>query len=83
MIMFDRPEEALRSFYELVTGDATRQRLSRNAERSGFFRALDGALRDHPLPPFSAIARYLAPGGTLLTDDETGLHLVMFALRRK
>ena len=83
MITFNRPEEALRVFYELATADATRQRLSSGAENNAFVRVLDGALRDNPLPPFSAIARYLAPGGSLLTNDETGLHVVIFTLRRK
>lgn len=83
MIAFDRPEESLRLVYELATADATRQQLSNRAERNGFFRAMDGALRDNPLPPFSAIARYLAPGGSLMTSDETGLHYVNFTLRRK
>ncbi len=83
MIAFDRPEESLRLVYELANADATRQRLTNRAERNGFFRALDGALRDNPLPPFSAIARYLAPGGSLVTSDETGLHYVNFTLRRK
>jgi hypothetical protein len=83
MISFERPEESLRLVYELATADATRQQLSNRAERNGFFRALDGALRDNPLPPFSAIARYLAPGGSLMTSDESGLHWVNFTLRRK
>jgi hypothetical protein len=83
MIAFDRPEEALRLLYDLATAEATRERLSRGAERSGFFRALDMALGANPLPPFSAISRYLAPGGSLVTNDETGLHYVNFTLRRK
>jgi hypothetical protein len=83
MIAFDRPEEALRLLYELATAEATREQLSRGAERNGFFRALDGALRDNPLPPFSVISRYLAPGGSLITNDETGVHYVNFTLRRK
>jgi hypothetical protein len=83
MITFNRPEEAMRLMYELATADATRDRLSRGAENSAFARALDGALRDNPLPPFSAISRYLAPGGSLLTNDADGLHWISFTLRRK
>jgi hypothetical protein len=83
MIAFDRPEESLRLIYELANAEATRQQMSNRAERNGFFRVLDGALRDNPLPPFSAIARYLAPGGSLMTSDATGLHYVNFTLRRK
>jgi hypothetical protein len=83
MIAFDRPEESLRLIYELANTEATRQQMSSRAERNGFFRVLDGALRDNPLPPFSAIARYLAPGGSLMTSDATGVHYVNFTLRRK
>jgi hypothetical protein len=83
MIAFDRPEEGMRLWYELATGDTSRQRLSQGAENNRFFRALDDALRDNPLPPFAKIARYLAPSGSLLTNDESGLHYVSFTLRRK
>jgi len=83
LIAFDRPEEALRLWYEIATAETTRQRLSQGAENNRFFRAVNDALRDHPLPPFAVLARYLAPSGSLLTDDETGLHYTSFTLRRK
>jgi hypothetical protein len=35
------------------------------------------------LPPFEVLQRYLAPGGTVVVDDETGLHYTDFSLRRK
>ncbi len=78
LIAFDRPEEALRLWYEIATAETTRQRLSQGAENNQFFRAVNDALRDHPLPPFAVLARYLAPSGSLLTDDETGLHYTSF-----
>ncbi len=83
LIAFDRPEEALRLWYDIATADTTRQRLSQGAENNQFFRTVNDALRDHPLPPFAVLARYLAPSGSLLTDDESGLHYVSFTLRRK
>lgn len=83
LIAFDRPEEALRLWYEIANAETTRQRLSQGAENNRFFRAVNDALRDHPLPPFAVLARYLAPSGSLLTDDETGLHYTGFTLRRK
>lgn len=83
LIAFDRPEEALRLWYDIATADTTRQRLSQGAENNQFFRTVNDALRDHPLPPFAVLARYLAPSGSLLTDDESGMHYVSFTLRRK
>jgi len=83
LIAFDRPEEALRLWYDIATADTTRQRLAQRAESNQLLRGVNSALQDHPLPPFSVLARYLAPGGSLLTDDESGLHYVSFTLRRK
>jgi hypothetical protein len=83
LITFDRPEEGMRLMYEMATSDDVRQRLSARAENNQFFRALQNALKEHPLPAFSVIAQYLAPGGGLLTNDETGFHYTGFSLRRE
>ncbi|TVS20821.1 MAG: hypothetical protein EA424_02025 [Planctomycetaceae bacterium] len=83
MLAFDRPEESLRLLYELATGDTTQQQLRSQADNNPFFGALDGALRENPLPPFAVIARYLAPGGSLITNDATGFHYTSFTLRRQ
>ncbi|MCO6454603.1 MAG: hypothetical protein J5I93_04810 [Pirellulaceae bacterium] len=83
MIYFDRPEEGMRLLYDLVTGDATRQRLGQAAESNGFFQALNNALNDNPLPPFHQIARYLAPRGGMVINDSTGIHYTMFGMRRE
>ena len=83
MLSFYRPEESLRLMYELAISDTTRQRLESQAENNRFFGALDGALQDNPLPPFAVIARYLAPGGSLITNDATGFHYTSFTLRRR
>lgn len=83
MVSFARPEESLRSFYDLATSPSSRRRLEEAAPTNPALRALHEALRDHPLPPFSEIAKYLAPGGGMLVSDETGIHYVSFALKRE
>ena len=83
LIAFDRPEEALRLWYDIATADTTRQQLTQRSENNTLLRGVNTALQDHPLPPFSVLARYLAPSGSLLTDDDSGLHYVGFTLRRK
>ncbi|MBN2023082.1 MAG: DUF3352 domain-containing protein [Pirellulales bacterium] len=82
-IGFDRPEEGLRFVYGLATADKTREFLRSEAENNPFFSSINTALDEHPLPPFAVLVRYFAPGGTLLIDDETGLHYTAFSLRRK
>jgi len=83
LLSFTQPEEGMRLLYDLATADTTRQRLSSGAEGNAALRSLDKALRDNPLPPFAVIAKYLAPGGSLLTNDESGFHYTSFTLRRK
>ncbi len=83
LVTFSRPEEGLRFWYEMAQAEQSRQRLSKAGENNKFFRSLDDALTKHPLPPFASIAKYLAPGGTVITNDETGFHYFSFTLRRK
>jgi hypothetical protein len=83
MIQFNRPEEGMRLLYELATARSTQTRLANQAEDNPFFRALNDAVTKNPLPPFAVIAQYLAPGGAIVTDDETGIHYTAFGLRRE
>ncbi|GIW92163.1 MAG: hypothetical protein KatS3mg110_0204 [Pirellulaceae bacterium] len=83
LVAFARPEESMRFLYELATAETSRRRLSQAAENNGFFRAIDSALQEHPLPPFEVIAKYLAPSGSVMVSDETGFHYVAFALKRE
>lgn len=83
LITFNRPEEGFRMLYELATAKSTQSRLATQAEDNRFFGALNNALTKNPLPPFAVLAQYLAPGGGLITDDETGIHYTAFSLRRE
>ena len=83
MISFSRPEEILKSLYELATKGSTLDALSRGAEDNRFFRVLDRAVQDSPLPDFEEIAKYLSPRGAMTISDETGLHTISFSLKRK
>ncbi len=81
-ISFGRPEESLQLFYELARDPKNRERLKGLAENNGFFKALLSALESRELPPFSVIAKYLAPSGGFLVEEDTGLHYMTFSLRR-
>lgn len=83
VIQFQRPEEGMRFWYDLIQSESTRQRLGRLAQRQPLWGAVDQALKDHPLPPFAVLAQYLAPGGGMLVSDETGLHYMSFSLKRQ
>jgi len=83
MVSFNRPEEAMRFLYDLATSDRVQQQLARGAENNRFFKSIDSAMKQNPLPPFAVLQRYLAPGGAMLVDDETGIHYMAFSLRRK
>ena len=83
MISFERPEEGLRFAYDLITGESTRASLAAQAANNRFFRSIDTALNENPIPPFEVLRRYLAPGGAMFVDDGTGIHYTAFSLRRK
>ncbi len=80
---YSRPEESLQLFYELARDPKNRDRLRQVADNNGFFKALLAGLDKRELPPFSVIAKYLAPAGGFLVDDDTGLHYMSFSLRRE
>ncbi len=83
LVTFSRPEEALRMLYDLATSDDTKTFLSSRSEENPFFRTVNTALDDNPLPPFTKIADYFAPGGGMITNDETGFHYTAFSLKPK
>ena len=83
MVQFSRPEEGMRFWYDLAAAEDTKRRLTKQAENNGFFRSVDQALKDHPLPPFSVLEQYFAPGGGMMVNDETGLHYMTFTLKRQ
>ncbi len=82
-LSYARPEESLQLFYELARDPANRERLRQVSANNGFFIALLAALDNHQLPEFSVIAKYLAPSGGFLVDEESGLHYMSFGLRRE
>lgn len=82
MLMFSRPEEQMRQMYDLAQGDGARQALATQARNNPFFQSVEKALQDNPLPPFSVFSKYLAPGGGIVTNDETGFHYTSFGLKR-
>ncbi len=82
MFSFHRPEEALRFMYGLATADSTRQGLERRGETNPFMKDLNKALNENPPPPLSVLQKYVAPGGTVMVSDETGIRYTSFTLRR-
>jgi hypothetical protein len=81
MLSFDRPEEGMRFLYDLATSDRTKERLQQGG--SLLIKSINSSMQKQPLPPFSVLQKYLAPGGSLVIDDETGIHLMNFTLKRK
>ncbi|HEY1068217.1 MAG TPA: hypothetical protein VGE52_18985, partial [Pirellulales bacterium] len=75
--------EGLGFLYGLATAESTRKNLTGAAENNPFLRSVDEALNENPLPPFEVIKSYFAPGGSLVTNEDSGFHYMAFTLRRK
>lgn len=82
MISFARPEEAMKYGYDLLQSKDVREQISRMSEDNPFFTALDKSLSENRFPPFEVIAQYMAPAGSVVTNEESGFHYVSFGLRR-
>ncbi|MFN0020539.1 MAG: hypothetical protein ACKVP0_19955 [Pirellulaceae bacterium] len=83
MVQFSKPEEALRFVYELIRAENTQKGLESASENNDFLKGVNKALKDNPLPAFSVLAKYFAPGGGMIVNDETGYHYMTFTLKRK
>jgi hypothetical protein len=83
LVQFTRPEVGMKLLYDLALSEDTQGALARQAESNQFFGRLERAMKDNPLPPFSVIARYFAPAGAMMVNDETGFHYTGFTLKRK
>ena len=82
MLRFQRPDESLKVLYELVRTPEFREEIHKNRETNPFVNALHTALEDDAFPPFEVILEYLAPSGSILVNEDSGLHHVGFALKR-
>jgi hypothetical protein len=83
MLSFDRPEESFRYMYDLATTKGSLSLFQRQWGNNPFFKTVNSSLEKQPLPPFSVIQKYLAPGGSIVIDDETGIHIMGFTMKRK
>jgi hypothetical protein len=83
MLTISRFEETVRQWYDLLTAERTRELIEENKEDNPVLSALSDALDEHTLPPFEALAPYLAPGGAIIYDTDTGYHAIGFTLRNE
>jgi len=80
MISYDRPEIGMKMWYDIANAASTREALA-DRENNEAFQVLNKALEDTPLPPFEVIKRYLAPGGAVMMNNESGFHYTGFSLK--
>jgi hypothetical protein len=83
LLTISRFEETVRQWYDLLTSERTRELIEENKEDNPVLSALADALDQHKLPPFEALAPYLAPGGAILYDTDNGYHGIGFTLKNE
>ncbi len=81
--MYNRPEESLRQWYDLLTSEKTKEYLDEHAEGNPFFAALLESLAANELPPFDVIAPYMTPSVGVIYDTDTGFHGISFTIREE
>lgn len=80
-VMYSRPEETMRMFFELAKSDDTGEFMDEMAEESEFARKIRDAMEDNPLPEFDDIRKFFPPSGAFITNDDTGYHVLGFQLK--
>jgi hypothetical protein len=83
MFSVHRQEEQMRQWYGLLTSEKTRTMIDENKEGNPVLQALADVMDQHKLPPFEVLAPYLAPGGGILYDTDSGYHAISFELRNE
>jgi hypothetical protein len=83
MFSLGRFEESVRQWYDLLTSPKTRDKLNESKDKNPFFAALLETLEQNQLPPFDVLKPYMAPGGGILYDTDSGYHGISFTLRNK
>ncbi len=80
-VMYSRPEETMRMFFEVAQSDDTGEFLDEMAEENPFMAKVRDAMKDNPLPDFDEISHYFPPSGAFVTNDDTGYHILGFQLK--
>jgi hypothetical protein len=83
VMSYEKTEAGFKYLYDLANSERSRERLRTLSEGNQFFRSLNDGLNDNPLPPWSALSKYLAPQGGMVVNDDSGIHFMRFSLRRK
>lgn len=80
---FTRPSESIKMMLNIVDNPMARESIQQAAENRPVMRAINESLEAHELPAAEDLERYFAPSGGFIVDDQTGLHLISFSLRRE
>lgn len=84
LFKFYDSEWVYRHRYALITAPENVQMITDRVGNNEFMKGVMRILQDHPLPPFEALQRYFAQtGATVIADEESGLHMASFLLKRK
>ncbi|MFC1759794.1 hypothetical protein ACFL2H_13675, partial [Planctomycetota bacterium] len=82
-LLYTQPKESLGMFYELLRTDDARKFLENQREDNEFLAAIADAMEDHPLPPFAELEKYFAPAASIVTNEETGIHMMSIGLQHE
>ena len=82
-LIYSRPAETLRMWFEVAKGSNARSLLEDAAADNRYAAGVLHALEDNPLPEFDEIQHYFPPQGSFITDDETGYHILTFNLKAR
>ena len=80
IFVFARNDESWRSIHSWASNPELREQIARGNAETAWYKKLDKALKEHPLPPYEKLRKYLLPAGGFVTINEKGVFYSAFDL---
>lgn len=81
MITFSQPQDQLQLILDVIGDDQTKSFLADNAERGRFLGVLNNVMNNATMPSMDELLPHIAPSGSVMIDNEAGLHFIGFTLK--
>ena len=77
---YSDPKRQLKWVLDIVKAEQTQKVLGSAAEGNKYWSGLKTRLDENPLPEYEQLEKYFSQSGGFMSDDDTGLHMLLFTL---
>ena len=78
---YNDPKRQIKWLLELMNADQTKEVVNSAAEQNKYLAGFKRQMEENPLPEFEQLEQYFTQTGGYMSDDDTGLHMLLFSLK--